>query len=710
MDDARLVQLALNQGLVTSEQIELARTELRAQTDRGLDNSLWYLLQDLGYLSEEAARRARKSASSATQGALEVDGYVIQGRLGNGGMGDVFRGRNAAGTEVAVKLLNAKYAHNDEYQRRFEREARASMRLRHTHICHSLSSGVVHGTHYLVMDLVEGPSLKAQIQDHGPISERDALFLLEQMAAALGSAWDQGVLHRDVKPANIILGPPRPGVDEPFCAKLIDFGLAKVWQEGTRETEDSTGGLTGAGLALGTPHYMSPEQASGQSDLDQRCDIYGLGASLYHALMGHTMYSGKSSAVIMYKQVTEQIDLSELRKKGARKQLVELLEKMLVKDRERRIASWREVLVVCARVKALLHAGLGTAPAARVVPGTTTPLPAAARGVPARSADPRISAEITNAIALQDTPHAHVSSGRRAPLKGLILATVAVAVVTAVAAWAWVGASGATSATPATLASLLRPGVGELTLAPGTYPAQRLGAAQAGVVLRATAPGVSLAGLAADPGLQATLIGIDLGGALIVSAGAQVTLIGGHLDDSAITGGTLTLRQVAVRGDLHVSRQGRLSITGGTLAHGLLSEDSAVEVQDAAATQGLTAIRSVLAVRGTTVSSSGTALTLDRAPNVSLSRSRLSGGAVGLAATGSAIQVCEAVEINAHGVALAWLGPTEPDWRWQGLHLTAATPATGVPAELLAAALAPPTQPSAATVPASTTPAAPAHQ
>ena len=186
MDDMRLVQMALNQGLVTKEQVAAAERELMSLRDRGLDNSVWYLLQDLGFLTESQAHKVRKGASSPSVNALEVEGYVIQGRLGQGGMGDVYRGRNATGHEVAVKLLGAKYQGNVEYVRRFEREARASIRLAHPHICHSRSAGVVHGTHYLIMDLVEGPSLKGLIQDKGPLPEREALCLLEQMASALG--------------------------------------------------------------------------------------------------------------------------------------------------------------------------------------------------------------------------------------------------------------------------------------------------------------------------------------------------------------------------------------------------------------------------------------------------------------------------------------------------------------------------------------------
>lgn len=352
MDDQRLVNLAVQKGLVSRDQVARAELERRVLEDRGLQASVLDVLLESGQLNEADAWKIRKSLSNNSLKALEVDGYVIQGRIGAGGMGDVFRGVNDTGQVAAIKLLSPRFNTNEEYLRRFEREARAAMRLDHPHIAKSLAAGTVNGVRYMLMELVEGLSLKARIDQEGPLSEAEALTLMTQMASALSYSWDHGVLHRDVKPANIILGTPRPGVDEPFCAKLIDFGLAKVWQNGGA-VEESRGGLTGAGLALGTPHYMSPEQASGQQDLDQRCDIYGLGASLYHALLGHTMFSGKNSEVIMFKQVSEQIDLNELRAMRVRGELVDLLREMLVKNRHRRIGSWPLVLAAASRLREL---------------------------------------------------------------------------------------------------------------------------------------------------------------------------------------------------------------------------------------------------------------------------------------------------------------------------------------------------------------------
>jgi len=349
MDDDHIVSIAVQKGYLSEEQVALAKEKLLALGNRGVQTSVYNILLESGELDHEDTWAIRKSISSSSLQPLEIEGYVIQSRVGSGGMGDVFKAVNAEGHTAAVKLLSARYCTSAEHIRRFEREVRAAMRLDHPHIAKIYDSGTTNGSHYILMELIEGETLKTWIATRGPLSEAHALVLLQQMASTLEYSWSCGVLHRDIKPANIILSTARPGIDEPFCAKLIDFGLAKVWQANGAKDE-SQGGLTGAGLALGTPHYMSPEQASGQQDLDLRCDIYGLGASLYHALLGHTMFSGKNSEVIMFKQVTEEIDLGELRRLHIRNDVILLLSQMLVKNRARRIGTWAAVTTAITRI------------------------------------------------------------------------------------------------------------------------------------------------------------------------------------------------------------------------------------------------------------------------------------------------------------------------------------------------------------------------
>ena len=173
-----MVQLALDNRMLTVEQVERAKKEQRTLSDRGVEHGLWFLLLDLGFVTDAQARELRKYASSHSIRALEVEGYVLQGRIGSGGMGDVFRAVNAAGEEAAVKLLSSKLANSQENARRFQREARASMRLKHPHITQSLAAGDVEGQRYLVMELIKGPSLKQRMTERGKMPEDHATVML----------------------------------------------------------------------------------------------------------------------------------------------------------------------------------------------------------------------------------------------------------------------------------------------------------------------------------------------------------------------------------------------------------------------------------------------------------------------------------------------------------------------------------------------------
>ncbi len=361
--DQRLVALALQRRLLSSSQLDRAQREQQKLAEHGVRRSLWFTLIELGYIDRAMDRDLRRMVSSEQLGGLEIDGFTIEKRLGSGGMGDVFLGRAPSGQQVAIKLLAARHGETMEYCRRFSREARATMRLAHPHIVRSLNAGEIEDQRFLIMDYVTGPSLKERLRDQGRLTLREGLVLLSQMAQALAFAWSHGVLHRDVKPANIIIGPARDGA-EPFCAQLCDFGLANLWNQGVDESSTYHRGAPGApGMALGTPHYMSPEQALGERDLDQRSDIYGLGATIYHALIGRTMHDGKSSTAIMYKHVTEQLDLGPLVDAGLPPEVVRLLGGMLEKDRSRRLRDWPAVLTMLRLVDPVLAPAPPPAPA-----------------------------------------------------------------------------------------------------------------------------------------------------------------------------------------------------------------------------------------------------------------------------------------------------------------------------------------------------------
>src|SRR5437763_445191 len=221
--------------------------------------------------------------------------YEIVAPIGAGGMGEVFKARDTRlDRSVAIKILPAEFANNAQLKVRFEREAKTISQLNHPHICTLHDVGHDSGTDYLVMELLEGESLADRLI-RGPLPLEALLKMGIEIADALERAHRQGVVHRDLKPGNIML--TKSG------AKLLDFGLAKPggFRSSTNEatavmTEQKP--LTAEGTIIGTFQYMAPEQIEGR-DADARSDIFALGAVLYEAATGKRAFDGKSRASII---------------------------------------------------------------------------------------------------------------------------------------------------------------------------------------------------------------------------------------------------------------------------------------------------------------------------------------------------------------------------------------------------------------------------
>jgi hypothetical protein len=218
--------------------------------------------------------------------------YRIVRLLGRGGMGSVYLARDLTlEREVAIKVINAADDSREIYDR-FRREAKTAAKLSHPNIVPLHAFGELEGMPYFVMGYVRGESLADRLRRDGKLSEAEARRIFAEIADALDHAHRQGVVHRDIKPDNVLLE------DESGRALLTDFGVAKAVDKG--ET------LTRHGSVVGTPHYMSPEQASGHADIDGRSDIYSLGVMAYAMLAGRLPFEGKTAADILAQHLTRE--------------------------------------------------------------------------------------------------------------------------------------------------------------------------------------------------------------------------------------------------------------------------------------------------------------------------------------------------------------------------------------------------------------------
>src|SRR6266508_2618494 len=213
--------------------------------------------------------------------------YELQQKIGEGGMARVYRGRDLRlNRQVAVKVLHSHYAGDTGFLQRFHHEAQAAANLRHPNIVDVYDVGQDGDVHYIVMEYVLGSDLKALIMRNGPLPIDQALAIAEAVASGLDAAHRLGMIHRDIKPQNIIVG-------ERAQVKITDFGIAK--------SKLSTA-LTETGVTFGTADYISPEQARGQT-ATPRSDIYSLGVTLYEMLTGRLPFSGDSSIAVAMQHV-----------------------------------------------------------------------------------------------------------------------------------------------------------------------------------------------------------------------------------------------------------------------------------------------------------------------------------------------------------------------------------------------------------------------
>ncbi len=262
----------------------------------------------------------------------EIQGIEIEGKIGQGGMATVWKGRQLnLDRPVAIKVLHAEWGDDPSDIERFKTEARSAARLKHASIIQVHDANFLEGTYYIVMEFIDGYSVGDWLRRKGTLTQADALLIAECVADGLLYAWKHAkMIHCDIKPDNIM-------VDRDGTLKIADLGLARTMDvlRPSSGTDDDV---------LGTPAYMSPEQARGASDLDCRADIYSLGCMLYHILTGKFPFEGMDVDEVLAQQIEGQLpDVMDV-VSGVSKPMCALLQKMMAKDRDLRQADWHEVL------------------------------------------------------------------------------------------------------------------------------------------------------------------------------------------------------------------------------------------------------------------------------------------------------------------------------------------------------------------------------
>jgi serine/threonine-protein kinase len=332
--DTEIGKLAVDMGLVTRTEVDFCREQQKQASDPN-SRSLSDLLVENSFLTVNQAKRVRQVIADGR--SSKIPGYDLMQEVGKGAMARVYRARQISLDRiVAVKILPKKMSDNRDFVDRFYKEGKAAAKLSHNNIVQAIDVGESpDGFHYFVMEFVEGKTLydimATPPQGEGKsFSEAEALDIGIQMADALAHAHQRGLIHRDVKPKNIILTPQ--GV-----AKLTDLGLA-------RATDDKRAAEMEAGKAYGTPYYISPEQIRGDMDIDFRADIYSLGATLYHLVTGRPPFEGETPASVMHQHLKQPLVPADHVNTALSAGVGEIIDVAMAKRREDRYESTEQML------------------------------------------------------------------------------------------------------------------------------------------------------------------------------------------------------------------------------------------------------------------------------------------------------------------------------------------------------------------------------
>jgi formylglycine-generating enzyme required for sulfatase activity/serine/threonine protein kinase/WD40 repeat protein len=349
-DLAQFVENLTQSGLLSAEEVASFQETLSA-AERPTD------AQGLARQLVKKGRLTKYQATAVYQGRVKTlvfGEYVVLDKLGAGGMGEVLKARHRRMDRiVALKILPTQKVDSSQAIQRFQHEVKAAARLSHPNIVTAYDASECQGIHYLVMEYVDGQDLASLVKQHGPLSVPLAVECILQAAKGLDYAHKHGVIHRDIKPGNLLL-------DRDGTLKILDMGLAHITE--STGPDDATGSerLTSSGQVMGTCDYMAPEQAVDTRTADHRSDLYSLGCTLYRLLVGKPPYTGETMVQVLLAHREKPIPSLREAREDVPEELDAILQKMLAKRPEDRCQSAGELIGPLETLRARLQSESST--------------------------------------------------------------------------------------------------------------------------------------------------------------------------------------------------------------------------------------------------------------------------------------------------------------------------------------------------------------
>ncbi len=329
--DTLVARLVVDNGLAMPEEVQHCLEKAKSLREENNQASLVQLLVDNEYVTRRQVARL-KQIIEAERSGQKIPGYKVMGKLGAGAMATVFKAKQLSLDRlVAIKVLPRKFSSNAQFIERFYAEGRAAAQLNHPNIVQAFDVGKAGDYHYFVMEFVDGRTVFDDIVKHKRFSESEAIDIAIQTAEALLHAHDRGLIHRDVKPKNIM-------INQDGVAKLADMGLA-------RAISDKEAAEAEAGKAFGTPYYISPEQIRGEKNIGPPSDIYSLGATLYHMVTGNVPFDGKNPSAVMHKHLKSELVPPDHVNPKLSGGLSEVIEMMMSKEPRKRYQNCKDLLI-----------------------------------------------------------------------------------------------------------------------------------------------------------------------------------------------------------------------------------------------------------------------------------------------------------------------------------------------------------------------------